>query len=238
MKRPSRGFTIVEVMLFLGITGLLVLIIFTGSGMLARQTRFSDSVYSLQSFVQRQYDEVVNGVNLSENAPLCAGGSTVAGARNCLLVGKLIQFGAESGDLSIVRSSSIVTRVTDINDSTVPEGGTIYQKIAALNPETVSPTDYEINWGARFSGGKAKSGATINAVAFVRNPYSSQIYTYLYNHGPLNLHDALGSTPAQEGSICINNPDDLVSQAAAIRFVQGTGAVSIDTNFSPEGSEC
>ena len=48
----SKGFTIIEVMLFLAVTGALAVAILVGSGVAIGQQRYKDSVNSLQSFIQ------------------------------------------------------------------------------------------------------------------------------------------------------------------------------------------
>ena len=53
--RTETGFTLVEAMLFLAITGLLTVGILVGSGVAISQQRYRDSVNSLKSFIQDQY---------------------------------------------------------------------------------------------------------------------------------------------------------------------------------------
>src|SRR3982751_6935386 len=94
---PERGFTVVEVTLFLAITGLLFLIAITGTSNTIRSVRFSDSGRSVNAFVQQQYDDIINGLNNRTGAEACAGGvvsagSEPAGTSSCLLLGKLVVF--------------------------------------------------------------------------------------------------------------------------------------------------
>lgn len=63
-----RGFTIIEVILFLGISGLLLLVAFTFTASSIRNTRFSDATKSLENFIKDQYTRVQTN-SLSLNGP-------------------------------------------------------------------------------------------------------------------------------------------------------------------------
>jgi prepilin-type N-terminal cleavage/methylation domain-containing protein len=102
--KRQRGFTLIEVLMFLAIGGaLLGLMIFAVYRMIAG-ARFSDTITSAASFVQLQYEEARSGVR-PEGESLC-GDDLQPGRSDCLLLGKAIVFrqinprGATSGFIS------------------------------------------------------------------------------------------------------------------------------------------
>ena len=111
MGQRSEGYTIVEVSLFLGISALLLTMALVGTGLSIRTTRFTDSTRSLHSYVQQQYDDLLNGVNSRFGTESCTGGnvntgvSQTPGTSNCLYMGKLVVF---TQNASTVTSYNIV----------------------------------------------------------------------------------------------------------------------------------
>jgi len=63
VTKTQGGFTVIEVMLFLAVTGLLAVGILVGSGVAIGQQRYRDSVNTLKSYIQQQYSEVTSVIN-------------------------------------------------------------------------------------------------------------------------------------------------------------------------------
>ena len=59
MKRWQSGFTIVEVVLFLAITGLLTVGLLAGVSAALRQQQYHDAVQSFAGFIRDQYSRVI-----------------------------------------------------------------------------------------------------------------------------------------------------------------------------------
>src|SRR5665811_997144 len=103
MKLSNQaGFTIIETMLFLGITALLIMGLLVGIGTSINIQRYRDSVSSLQSVLQQQFSEVSNVSNDSlSNA--CYGDNSTnnpRGQSNCVILGRLITTTTDSHVLS------------------------------------------------------------------------------------------------------------------------------------------
>ena len=259
MKRD--GFTIIEVMIFLAISGLMLTMAMIGSGNLARQARFSDSVNSFHSTLQREYEEVVNGVNIRPSSVAgCDGSIRQTGTDDCVLLGKVISFDYAGGHFAHVRY------VTD--EPPYVATGTILDQIVAAKPKVSSANvrDYELSWGASFQTASrltdvsptdvatlvkpGSSYALINNIAFLRSPNSSQITTYYFHadntNDPVdiqdNLRDAVADsirTTSTQANICIRNTQDWsasTSPVAAIKLGVGQGSVAIDTKYEPSRS--
>lgn len=258
MKRD--GFTIIEVIIFLAISGLMLTMAMVGSGNLARQARFSDTVNSFHSTLQREYEEVVSGVNTrSSTQPGCSGGAgTQTGTDDCLLLGKVISFDQNGGNTVTIRT------VTDTPTSPAySTTGTIYTQIINANPQisTVNARTDELSWGASFQVASRNTDRTnasdlykvgttraiVNNIAFLRGPASGQIIPYyFYTSNLANVNGIESSLQAAvvdwnktsntEANICILNSQEYSggsSPVAAIRLGVGKGSVAIETNFEP-----
>ena len=103
MNKLSGGFTIIEVMLFLAVSGVLAAgILATVGGTIGAQ-RYRDAVDSFADFIQGQYDKAVNvqndienhnecGLNADKDRIVVSDSSTApAGtSRVCMIVGRFI----------------------------------------------------------------------------------------------------------------------------------------------------
>ncbi len=235
MKRD--GFTIIEVMIFLAISGLMLTMALIGSGNLARQARFSDTVNSLHSTLQKQFEDVANGVNTRATGSAgCSSGSPLPGSDNCLLLGKVISFDDDGG-------SDITIRYVTGTPATT---NALMTDLFMSNPQarTDGQSTIELAWGATFQVASRytapsdlnnsdprklgdPSRARINNIAFIRSPNSSQIVTYFfYSDGTAvgDVQDGLTGTFAASGkdgatwnhplttgtqaTICITNKED------------------------------
>lgn len=250
MKRD--GFTIIEVMIFLAISGLMLSMAMIGSGNLARQARFSDTVNSFHSTLQKQYEDVVNGVNTREvGSGGCSSGSPLPGTDNCLLLGKVISFNDVGGSDITVR---YVTGTPATTNALMTDLFMTNPRVKAEAQSTI-----ELAWGATFQVASRytarasnnasdpfkpgyPSRARINNIAFIRSPNSSQIVTYFFYSDSTALADVqngLTGTPAvivdgatwnhpfttgTQATVCITNTEDWPGASRPVAaIVFGTG---------------
>ena len=85
MSIKRTGFTLIEIVLFLAITGLLFVGIVAGTGNSIAQQRFTDSVQSFTELLRSVYSEVSNPQSVGE------------GRSETAIYGKLISFGQTTG---------------------------------------------------------------------------------------------------------------------------------------------
>lgn len=252
----GQGFTIIEVIIFIAISGALLTFAFIGMGSLARQARFSDSITSLHSTIQRQYEEVANGVNTRAPSVGCSGTLMQPGTDDCLLLGKVITF---EKDTSVVKIRYVTGRILD--DDSVSITDAIRQ--ATPSVQSSGEISYEIQWGAivkeasraslpvtspPFSDSYRPGDTTrtlINSVAFLRSPRSTQIIPYYFASASASKSDiqiglnravaAPDVTAAVTASVCIYNPKEwsVSPPLAAVVFGQGRGSSIITANFMP-----
>lgn len=164
-----RGFTIIEVLLFLAISGLLLMIALAAVTGTINNTRFSDATNGLESFLSQQYSEVQSGVSFRPDGDIAcvpAGSPEKPGAaNNCIVLGRLIDFVPLSdlgpgNPVGLLRSYTVVgTRCPDVPDPVeagCPGGsgvtdGTEAGKLAAYSPRAIRsavPSDHYLQWGA------------------------------------------------------------------------------------------
>lgn len=97
--KAERGFTVIELMLFLGVSGALFAALMFGVSSSVSQQRYRESVVGFSTFLQGQYSEVSNTRNDSDNDWNCTkdgtveqnGEGTFRGTSQCVLLGEAIQ---------------------------------------------------------------------------------------------------------------------------------------------------
>mgnify|MGYP004417319952 CR=1 FL=1 len=98
-SRRTRGFTIIEVMLFLSISGVLFIGLMIGVSTNINQQRYRDSVTSLAGLLQQQYSEVSNTRNDRDKGWRCEASETIQNVENgqargttdCVILGRYIR---------------------------------------------------------------------------------------------------------------------------------------------------
>lgn len=238
-RKTESGFTIIEVMLFLTVSAMLLVGILVATGRAIADARFTDTLKGTESFMQRQYEEVVNGVNTRTNTQGCGSVVSEPGTGSCLLLGKAITFQQNSNEVK----TFIVTGNLNGVDVTGLDTGSALAAITLSNSST-SQERYELPWGARFVQGKRTQAPTAaNTVAYLRNPGSSQVETYVFS-GTLNgardsisnLESVISNTSTRNAatnnavSFCVNSGDGVVSEyLGAIRLSAGQGAATVSS---------
>lgn len=166
MNRANRGFTIIEVLLVLAITGLLFLIGFYGVGGRTRTVQTTDSMRSLESFIQEQYNEVRTGVN-----PEGVGGTD----ENTIVLGRI--FGFQPGDSTVTIFYVIGDRLFGDELNLAPGEQDIHLINRAEPSTLVATQEYELPWSSTFlTGRNGTEAADYSYFGFIRSPGSSQIY--------------------------------------------------------------
>lgn len=248
----ASGYTIIEVSLFLGISALLFTVAIFATGSTIRNARFSDTGRSLEAYVQKQYDNIINGVNPRTNELTCTSGTVSAGTQtpgtsNCLLVGKLLLFQVGS---YTVTTYDIVATDPGLN---VDFGKTDEELIAEdYEPQVVTSANvlpYDLAWQAPVTGIKRISTSdptalATNALALIRSPRSQRILAYSYKEGPSPTTGLLLTTVSNPSlntgktvNYCIRSADGIGPQA---KLVVGSGSnqSAVQIAFDAASGEC
>jgi len=169
----EAGFTIIETMLFLGITGLLIIGVLVGAGTSINIQRYRDSVMSFQSILQQQYSEVSNVSNDSESNTCNGIPDNLRGQSNCVILGRYITT-IDSQKLSIKSVIGIIpaTPIISTNDIDVLNDYAV-QIAPNVNSET-----YDIEWGSSLvrPGGDTEMAFSM---LVLRAPSSGIVRTFI-----------------------------------------------------------
>jgi type II secretory pathway pseudopilin PulG len=230
----NKGFTIIESMLFLAITGLLIAGMIVGVGTSVTIQRYRDSVTTLKSFIQGQYSELSNITNTRDNSWRCdpatakttqSGITESRGQGDCVILGRYITIDGSSQSVSVVNGFENSTGSG--NDISLLKTGYI------LGISTIDQSASAMEWGTQIawptSGTGSKASPTPRAIAIliIRSPDSGLVYTFtMDNPVPLaNVTDTVlksmlitGDTIPGQGSqtLCVDPSGLLLTSKSAV----------------------
>lgn len=216
-----KGFTIVEISMVLAISSLLLVSMATGVTLAVQRQRFSDSANGSQSFLQQQFNQTQNTINDRGNGlcgnpddPGSAPNTSVRGASNCLVLGKLIELEEDTGnDESRISTFDVIAKNVDVYAVPYDDDSDI-TLIRSIHPtalkQTTQDSTYIVPWGARLSdikdaNGSGNNDSPVNFIGLFRSPRT----------GILRIYKIVDTTP-------------FASDAADTRRLSASGA---DTNI-------
>lgn len=184
-KDSRRGFTIIETMLVLAVTGVLIATLLTGIGASINNQRYKDSVVSLKSLVQSQY-AMTNDVSNARSATWTCGSTakpvanmngTAPGQSDCVLIGRYMSIvgGNVSSAMIIGYENSTASAPNDIAEIT-------NNYTLGISTDTIDTSTLEwgsvIAWPAGGSGAKNPTTPRSIAMLVIRSPSSGTTYTF------------------------------------------------------------
>jgi hypothetical protein len=230
--KTDHGFTIIEVMLFLAVTGGLAVAILVGSGVSINQQRYRDSVNTLRGFIQQQYSEATNVVNSRAGNAACVNAVVAEppasvpspqprGTSECVLMGRLLTVADNGVDLKVANVVGYRT------SQTAPEAATDIAEITTNYRLGISPIDEDnsqVEWGAQIVKPKTTTLQPLSMM-ILRSPLSGSVMTFVKDgvQTDINGFAASGILSANK-DICVN--------ADAGSFVGGRQAIRISAYAS------
>lgn len=218
VARSARGFTIIETMLFLGITGLLALTLLGGWTTMINTQRYKDSVKTVQSFLQQQYSLVHNveilerddngvycGVNGSGEVELYEDGAA-RGQSDCIQMGRLIKI-TNGTDIKAyaIFGVDIVDDVTTSDIASIASRKprvVVEEQYALANSELTVPWQAEIEFPSSEGGGQQDV-----SLAIIRSPLTGSVHTYAANTpgGVISeIDDFIAAANEREVNLCMD----------------------------------
>lgn len=215
----ETGFTVIEVILFLAITGLLFAALMVGVGSGINQQRYLDSARSFRALVQDQYAATLNIDNRTTQYWGCQSNGVIdsnvtrsdRGTSDCVILGRIIQILPVGNDgIASVKTSSVTGRlksgVSDVQSMTDLDALANYQPRIAHFDEQVTDMD----WGSFLTTvtNANQRQASQGVVAILRSPATGlvRVFTSTSALTSDDLKDLIsavnGSTPL---STCIEN---------------------------------
>jgi len=233
MKTQNEvGFTIIETMLFLGITGLLVMGILTGTGVSINIQRYRDSVTSLQATLQQQFSDVSNVSNDSIGDQACHGFTKARGQSDCVLLGKFI-----------TSKSDRVLSIKNVIGYIDPTISVAQNDLGALEQfefyvSSVGMQEYTIEWGSSLVGtAYTGSNPAVFSMLILRSPVSGVIRTFIDSTKTISdanikkdLLSAIPSALTRSVNVCINSNGLFTGgKSSVIVNANATGASAVET---------
>lgn len=231
-KHTQTGFTVIEVMLFLGVTGLLAMGILVGSGIAINQQRYRDSVTSLKSYIQQQYSEVGNVTNGRAKTWNCDTNGVITevasgqarGTSECVILGRFITVDEAGTKLT-------TSNVSAYRLPSAPVAASDIAEIAGNYRLASSPIDQDIQqvaWGAQVVRPSTTTPQPLS-ILIVRSPLSGSLLTFTAEGVQTNLNSMvnLANTSAVR-DLCVN--------ADAGTFVGNRMEVRIDAKAANQGA--
>ena len=192
--RASAGFTIIETILFLAVTGALIAGMMFATSMTLGTQRYRDATESFKTLLQQQYASMSSVQNSRNNDITCttqaatAEGDVLRGQSDCVLVGRYMII--DGGDVSIY--PVLAYEVTSSTATDTSDDIQAFRDNYRLNLAQENITESELEWDARIAWATAgdpddvDSPTTPRAIGllFLRSPTSGQVYTFSSNSIP------------------------------------------------------
>jgi type II secretory pathway pseudopilin PulG len=225
MKRIRRGFTLVEVSLFLAITAAIFVSIAVGTQNSIFQQRYNDAVQNFAEFLRSMYSQVTNVQSEGD------------GRSGHAVYGKLVNFEEdENGNNKITTynvigdvaeddlgNGNVLERLASLNANVVLRDGDDYKTVGFVEnyrPRWASQIQNTKGWDAVPAG---KYEVFTGALLIVRHPSSGTVYTFNSKES-IDVEKYLQDL---KGNPSTNNP------LAELEFIVG----DVDFCVNPNGAE-
>lgn len=229
--KKTAGFTMIEVMLVLAITGLMFAGFMVAANAGIQRQQYRDSVYSLQSQLKNQYNLVQNPTNdrtKTDGECFNDGGTPRGTMSNCFVVGRMIRI-----DDSKITTGPVLG-LSSADDADIEPGKTgfgsvwnLYEHTNDDNPTAVGVESKPLKWGASVKSiDSATAVGKQLSVLIIMSPVNGSLRTYVKKGAPATA-DAMvvAANQANKVDICIDN--------GALDIVGGKPmAVRIEANAS------
>jgi len=183
--RISSGFTIIETMLFLAVTGLLIAGVLVGTSASVNNQRYRDAVETFKNTLQTQYSELTSIRNDRSNTWTCDSGAVATdkgneyrGQSNCVIVGRYVTIhGADITAYTVLAAKKASANAT-LGDLAGLSQNYNYNIISTDVEKTTMEWGTQIAWPASGLGAKSPKTPRDMAFLFMRSPSSGGVYTF------------------------------------------------------------
>jgi type II secretory pathway pseudopilin PulG len=260
MKTPvAAGFTIIETLLVLAVTGALLTAIFATVGVSLNHQRYRDAAENLKLVMQSQYEDLnsvtndrTNTWSCNESARLSEDTVEIRGQSDCTLVGKLVTIDDERLRIYTILAHERASATPIANDITSLRNN------YALSVSTIGNENRELEWGTNIAWPRVSEGTTRGssltprfvAFLFVKSPDTGQIYTFSSDDNTLlspsssDIRSMLvAGTGQRERVVCLDPngiaPPDKLAVVVA-RYAAVPNAIELRSNelLRAEDTEC
>lgn len=242
MNRQQKGFTIIEVVLFVAISALLTSALLVGVGAGVSRQQYKDAVQSFAAFLRDEYSKVINVENdrKSGKCPLVVadgGTPTNRGQSDCVVVGRYIATLEDSGgvDGRAYRSWPVYGYKSGDRWS------------YTLGSES---NDYNVGWGAKTKLSNQHHNAARIAILMYRHPETGQLairtHAGRYNDTTIanffenkdeNGNSYSANTHTQKREVCVYDNGWMVGERLSV-FLSPHAGSSSAISVNPASEEC
>ncbi|MBQ3452987.1 hypothetical protein IJG28_02195 [Candidatus Saccharibacteria bacterium] len=198
MKKFWRGFTMIEVALFLVITGALFIAVTAGVQNSIAQQRYNDTVQNFVEFLRSVYAETMNVQNADN------------GRSEQAIYGKLVTFGeklnsdGKDSDGNVAYVYDVVGKVDgEVGNKVKDALKNLNANVIVKDGNSAVPAGIVENYTPRWTGGLEPVCGDLScddsyhsikaALLVVRHPRSGTVYTYVMNNETVEVNQALKS---------------------------------------------
>lgn len=225
---PRRGFTIVEVTLFLALSGALMVGLIAGTTISISRQRYNDSVVTFSEALRAAYSDVVN----VQNEPMQGRSDRAVYGRLLVVVGG----NSAVDDAGKIYSYSILGNAVSSSQITESDAKAA---LLNLNPvlsasEVSSASNVTLPWGASVED--ADGNSKMSYILIIRSPMTGIVHTYVVNDATgvatcdadaatcsAVLGDIITASRVEDIDFCIDSEDNSYSNRRDIRIQSGAG---------------
>jgi len=212
----KKGFTIIEVMLFLAITGLMMIGIFAASKNSINNQRYSTAVTSFQSYFQDQYSAVQNvrndrpaDITCTSGAVSIGGAATGVGTGQCSIIGRMIVANSAkelaSYPIYATRDVSKLSDSCENGTTNILSSGCANAVVNTNSSESDADSMYQLAWDTSMQA-VAPGSAAISTLtlAIYRSPANGQLAMQWSHKSTTNMTQFLANLASGSVKICVN----------------------------------
>lgn len=212
MKR-SGGFTVIEVVLFLAISGAMAIALLVGISAAIQRQQYRDAVHSFAGFFSDQYSKVLSVENDRQATDACPLSSRASerGQSDCVIVGRHV--------LKVAGQQRYVARtVIALRDGPASGPG---QWRYALSSDSA---DYDVPWGVKTKlSGEAEEGPI--TFLLLRRPESGEVVLRIAGtvaESAQDITDLAGAHRQHDQEVCVYDDGWLQTERQSL-FVKAHG---------------
>lgn len=234
-KGSKSGFTIIEVILFLAITGLIMSVMLVGIANGINQERYRDASTSLLGYLQGQYSSTINVSNTREKSQPCTGVGVDdgRGTSDCFIVGRVL---TSSSDGKSIESKQVYATVAIAASDIAGLNKTdlTILRESGLIASTTTTSTYTLEWGTKLVEPTGlPAGNSQFTLLIVRMPTSGIVHTFAVKSSNKTPDEVLNSTvlpaePTMDVKVCLE-------PAGLVRPAQGLTGVQVSKNAANGG---
>jgi type II secretory pathway pseudopilin PulG len=242
MNKRGGGFTIIETMLVLAITGAIGVGLFIGWSANVSTQSYKDGVNTLLAKLQTQYDDTYNMSN-SRGKKITCGAAVVyddtattsnQGSSNCVVLGRYILF---------AHDKVTIKRIVGVDSASASQSSDL-QSIKDFSPQVVAdaaeiPDEYDLPWGITlYKPDDSAKPPVYKAMVIIRSPLSGAVYTYSLDTTSgvePTVASVLNGANSQQTVLCLMPGTSVAGTPMAITIAKDASTHESVSRLSQEG---